>query len=86
MENIDLDTPTPKEIPVVEPTPGTELVAGSAAPALTSEPGSASIIPASLKESNGGAIPTPAKNGTAGHGAGNGFVPLVTVVGFHHAR
>lgn len=85
MENIDLDAPTPKEMPAVEPTTEPELVAGSAAP-LGSDPASTSTLP--VKESNG--IPAPthasAKNGTAAHGAGNGFVPLVTVVGFHHAR
>ena len=88
MENIDLDAPTPKEIPAVEATTESELVAGSAAPlpTLKSEPASTSTLPA--KESNGIPAPshTPAKNGTAAPGAGNGFVPLVTVVGFHHAR
>ncbi|KAK0129131.1 late secretory pathway protein avl9 [Cadophora gregata] len=92
MENIDLDAPTPKEneIPAaaVEPTPAPELVAGSGAPvpAPSSEAGHTSTVPVSSKESNGIPTPAPAKNGTAGNGVGNGFVPLVTVVGFHHAR
>ncbi|KAH7313070.1 cytoplasm protein [Rhexocercosporidium sp. MPI-PUGE-AT-0058] len=54
----------------------------SAAPPAGS--GFETTLPHPAKESNGNGngVPTPAKNGTAG----NGFVPLVTVVGFHHAR
>ncbi|KAH9221335.1 transport protein Avl9-domain-containing protein [Leptodontidium sp. 2 PMI_412] len=78
MENIDLDAPAPTPAPAVESLSESGLGMDSAAPLAGSEPGSTLPLPA--KESNG--IPTPPKNGTAG----NGFIPLVTVVGFHHAR
>ena len=43
----------------------------------------ASPTPATSK----GSAPTGHANGKEnGNGIGNGFVPLVTVVGFHHAR
>ncbi|KAL2061079.1 hypothetical protein VTL71DRAFT_9131, partial [Oculimacula yallundae] len=71
MESIDLDAPASTPASAGEH----EVVMGNAAPPT----GSGLLSPIPTKESFGSST-------TGRNGSGNGFIPLVTVVGFHHAR